>query len=273
MEAQKGRGRRVRKKQVVDSDGWTTVAGSGSAKQDPAEPPGGARPTRVVDGLTVAKLVGELRDMQARWEKTACAKYIDQTLSLRDWSTTEAVCIGIGSFSLDWEHRHRSLWQLVLFLDVVKLRRQSSILILITTNTLLVRLESPAIALYAQEPAFTTLDVSFLNALDITVLSTGIENHIGNLSFVFAPFVDWFILLPLFLKEKDPELYLGNEILDNYAAVANTQDKRKVLSECNELGRRFRSGRERRKMPEFEIHPHALNGLMVYWREEEDEGE
>jgi hypothetical protein len=31
----------------------------------------------------------------------------------------EAVCIGIGSLSADWEHRWRSMWQLVLFVEVV----------------------------------------------------------------------------------------------------------------------------------------------------------
>lgn len=43
-----------------------------------------------------------------------------------------------------------------------------------------------------------------------------------------------------------------------------------MLDECNELGRKFLQGRECKRAPEFELHGHALNGLMVYWKEEDD---
>lgn len=139
------------------------------------------------------------------------------------------------------------------------------------SNQCPVRQENPGIAIYAQEPAFNALDLSFLRALEITICSADIESRISSSSFVFAPFVDWYILLPLFLKDKDPELYVGNEILDNYRTFSNTLEKQKVLSECNELGKKFAGQRERRRVPDFELHANALNGLMVYWREEEEE--
>ena len=125
--------------------------------------------------------------------------------------------------------------------------------------------------MYAQEPAFTPLDTVFLTRLGITAITTSIETHIVPNSFVFAPFVDWYILLPLFLKERDPELYIGNEILSSYGAFANTTAKAEVLEECNQIGKGFSGKRERRRVPEFEEHGNALEGLMVYWKEEEDE--
>jgi hypothetical protein len=127
--------------------------------------------------------------------------------------------------------------------------------------------------LYAQDPAFTPLDTAFLSALNISVLTSSIESHITPSSFVFAPFVDWFLLLPLFLQNKDPELYIGNEVLENYRPFANTDEKRVVLAECNRLGKVFLEGREKRKVPEFELHGAALEGLVVYWKEVDSDDE
>ncbi|KAJ4295042.1 hypothetical protein N0V90_007050 [Kalmusia sp. IMI 367209] len=128
-----------------------------------------------------------------------------------------------------------------------------------------------SLTLYAQEPAFTPLDTAFLSRLDVTTLPSSIETHITSTSFVFAPFVDWYLLLPQFLKQKEPDLYIGNEILSSYGPFANTNEKIDVLEECNELGKSFLEGRERRRVPEFEEHGSALEGLMIYWKEHDDE--
>lgn len=131
--------------------------------------------------------------------------------------------------------------------------------------------EGIPLALYAQDPAFTSLDISFLSRIDMKATSSEIESHITSTSFVYAPFVDWYLLLPMFLKGKNPELYIGNEILGSYGTYANTQEKKDVLEECNELGKQFAEERERRKVPDFEEHGNALEGLMIYWREDNDD--
>jgi hypothetical protein len=124
---------------------------------------------------------------------------------------------------------------------------------------------NPEVKLYAQEPAFTPLDQAFLSLLDVSVCSDAIETNITSQSFVFSPFVDWYILLPVFLRDKDPVLYVGNEILDHYGAFAQSEEKREKLEECNELGGKWLRNRDIAKLSEFEMHPHALNGMVVYW--------
>jgi hypothetical protein len=278
MEGNQRRGKRVKRKQLHGDDGWTLVAGSSSGSGSKVSPAVSqardARPTRIVDGLTAEKLANEFKDMTKQWQKSSCARNLDKMLRLRDWTVNQAICIGIGSFSLDWEHRWRSMWQLVLFMAVVKVCKYTTILwpsYVVLTNA--VQDHSPTIILHAQEPIFTPLDSIFLSTLSVTVLHTGIDSHITPTSFVFAPFVDWYVLLPVFLKDRDPELYVGNEILVDYKVYANIQEKKTMLEDGNAIGSKFVVGRERRQVPEFEGHGSALEGLMVYWREDVDEGD
>lgn len=273
-EQPKARGRRVKRKQIQAGDGWTVVTHTTSGRTEAGEGHvQGMRPTRVVEGLTVERLAEDFKKLQGRWPDTGCAKWIEEILGKRRWNVERALCIGIGSFSLDWEGRWRSLWQLVLFMEIVKSgmsSKQYSEIHLCIDFWALVTKKDIENTVYAQEPAFTPLDISFLESLRITVLSTDIQTHVSNSSFVFAPFVDWYLLLPIFLKDKDPELYIGNEILDDYDQYARGEEKERKLDECNETGSRFRRGRRSVKLPEFALHPHALNGLVVYWREEEE---
>jgi hypothetical protein len=249
---ERGRGR-VKRREVESEDGWTVVThglarlnvnGNATAAE---KVDAGALPTKMVEGLTAEKLVAELRRLQERWRDTAVAEQVKKLVGAKKWEVTKAVCIGIGSFSIDWEHRHRSMWQLVLFLDVIEH---------LGTD----------IQTYAQDPAFTPLDIQFLHLLSIITVTTGIEAHIMVASFVFSPFVDWYMLLPVFLASRHPVLYVGNEIMDDYGAYAQTKEKREKLGECNELGKKFLQVREYVKLRDFESHAHALEGMVVYWK-------
>lgn len=261
----RGRGR-VKRKEVEAEDGWTVVThglsnlsigkdgekcGCGSEKV------AGALPTDVVHGLTAEKLMGDFKKLQERWEDTSVAKQIEEILNTRHCNIDSAVCIGIGSLSRDWAHRWRSLWQLVLFVNVVtRCKSKTS--------------RESGVKMYAQDPAFTPLDVTFLKELDIEVTQAGIEDHIVRTTFVYSPFVDWYLLLPLFLKGKDPLLYVGNEVLDDYMPYGQSQEKKAKLEECNELGKEFLVIRDMVKLKEFNLHANALNGMVTYWRREED---
>lgn len=269
----RGRGRgRVKRKEVEIEDGWTVVThglanlslGKGKSKSRLGNNgelvAASSLPTDVVQGLTLEKLLDDFRKLQERWEDTTVAKQVQELLSKAQFNVDSAVCIGIGSLSRDWAHRWRSLWQLVLFIDVVGHCNKSK-------SGSGGELE---VMKYAQDPAFTSLDVTFLEELGVEVTETGIEEHIEEASFVYSPFVDWYLLLPLFLNEKDPLLYVGNEILDDYTPYGQSPEKRERLEECNGLGKKFLSGKEMVKLSEFGCHANALNGMVVYWRRGSD---
>jgi hypothetical protein len=247
----KGRGR-VKRQEVESEDGWTVITHGMSKmnvdgkekKKTPSKKIAGQLPSKIVKGLSAEKLLDEFEKAREKWKDTAVAKQVED---LKTERVKQAVCIGIGSFSRDWEHRHRSMWQLVLFMDLVRHLGKD--------------IEVPK---YAQDPAFTATDVDFLKLLGVSTLETGIETHIVSETFVYSPFVDWFILLPMFLVGKDPVLYVGNEILDDYSAYAQTEDKKEKLDECNELGKKFLKDREIVKLKDFDGHAHALNGMVVY---------
>jgi hypothetical protein len=245
---------RIKRQEVESEDGWTVIThGLSNVKLDDGvgekdkKKVAGAMPSQTVKDLTAEKLMAEFEKLQGRWVDSAVARQVKELVSKKTRDVDTAACIGVGSFSRDWEHRWRSVWQLVLFVDVV-------------------RQLGTKVQMYAQDPAFTVIDIEFLQLLNITNVQYGIESHITPKSFVYSPFVDWYILLPTFLKGKDPALYVGNEILDGYGAYAQSGEKREKLEECNELGKAFLEGRESVKMMEFEEHAHALNGMRMYWK-------
>jgi len=257
---------RVKRREVEGGDGWTVITHGLSNlkvsenKKEKGNAKGGSKkvagqmPNRTVQDLTAEKLLAEFEVLWGRWGDVAVARQMRELLGKRKRKLDKAVCIGIGSFARDWEQRWRSLWQLVLFVEGVRLLGKKK-----------------DVERFAQDPAFTTLDIEFLKLLDITTVQTGIEEHISTESFVFSPFVDWFILLPTFLKEKDPEVYVGNEILDDYTIYAQTAEKQAKLDECNHIGARFLTGREKQKLADFEGHAHAFNGMVVYLQEKGEE--
>ncbi|KAB2111747.1 hypothetical protein AG0111_0g727 [Alternaria gaisen] len=262
--SKKGRGR-VKRKEVQSDDGWTVIThGLVSVSlndKGKKEIDAGSLPTRTVEGLTAEKLLEDFRTLQDRWEDTLLAKQVKEILEKSGgdsgWGVEEAACIGIGSFSRDWAHRWRSLWQLVLFVAVVERLKDDN--------------KDTKLGCFAQDPAFTPLDVEFLSLLSITVLESDLQSRITSQSFVYSPFVDWFLLLPVFLKSKDPVLYVGNEILDDYSVYAQTKEKKERLEECNEVGKKWTEGREKVALKEFEKHGNALNGMVVYWKNADEE--
>jgi hypothetical protein len=258
----RGRGNgkaRVKRQHVQSEDGWTIIThGLSKVALDPSKAKkevAGVLPGKTVEDLTPSKLVSEFERLKDRWNENIVAAQISDLVGRKIWDVDTAVCIGIGSFSRDWEHRWRSLWQLVLFMDIIRHLKNSN----------------KELKVCAQDPAFTSLDNSFLSTLNVTTTASGIESHITPKSFVFSPFVDWYILLPTFLASKDPVLYVGNEILDDYTPYAQG-DKKEKLETCNALGREFLDKRERVKIKEFD-GGRGLEGMRVYWKKTTREGD
>lgn len=122
----------MKRQQVDTEDGWTVIThgltnlsvGNGKKKgrsgRNNAQ--AGFMPTETVQGLTAETLLQDFQNRTEKWKTTACAKHLEDVLVRGEKNLSEAICIGIGSFSRDWEHRHRAMWQLVLFMGVVSYR-------------------------------------------------------------------------------------------------------------------------------------------------------
>lgn len=111
-----------RREELLD-DGWTRVTRTGrnehgriTTESFDVEP--------VQSGLNVEKLSQELDKMRARWLESDCrtklADVLRPFLSDHANAITEGVCVALGSVSRGWSHRFNSIWQLILFLDIVE---------------------------------------------------------------------------------------------------------------------------------------------------------
>lgn len=248
-----------KRKEVQADDGWTvithkTAQPSRNQKNNVSKQLKRALPVKVMEGLTGAKLSQDFVLMRDKWRLTECATFMKQFITSKRWDIKTAVCIGIGSFSLDWEHRYRSLWQLALFVDVLDWAMEND--------------ERSEVIIYAQDPIFSAVDIDFLSSLrrPVIVVEDGIQKHISSRTFIFSPFVDWALLLPTFIKDRDPVLYIGNAILSSYEDYAGGQ---KCGDECGAIGKIFLDGREMTKVPDFSGHDAALQGLNIYCKEDD----
>jgi SRR1 len=78
------------------------------------------------------------------------------------------------------------------------------------------------IPIYAQDPVFNTLDVSFLSSHLITVLPTPTAlSHLTATTFLFAPHCERSFLLPV-LGGHDPALVICNDIEASVAGYVYT---------------------------------------------------
>lgn len=119
----------MKRQQVDTDDGWTVIThglsnlsvgnGKKKGKTGRSNAQAGSMPTDLVQGLTAEKLLQDFNNRAEKWKTTSCAQQLESVLVKRECGVESAVCIGIGSFSRDWEHRHRAMWQLVLFISVV----------------------------------------------------------------------------------------------------------------------------------------------------------
>ena len=132
---QKQKSLRSKRTTVPLEDGWSIVthtpaSSHSSHKHGPRKPHHGshskedaqislARPRGIVLGMTVPRLRQEYRDFEERWRGSGCRNVLVGMLKGREWGIREAVCLGVGSLSVDWENRGRGMWQVVLFVDVV----------------------------------------------------------------------------------------------------------------------------------------------------------
>lgn len=207
--------------------GYSGLSGAGlRAAHEPAGP------ARVMPGMGKEKLLERLGKFRERWAECGCRVGIREVLGRAgvgegggevvksvegaveeeeqrggELTIRGAVCIGLGSLSVDNVAAGvRSMWQLVCFLDIVEMLAGGA----------------EAVALYAEDPVFNALDEEILQELGVTVVQgrrltdgsrqEGAAQYIERDSLVFAPFMPSFMVLEDFLADKDPAIYIGNDV-------------------------------------------------------------
>lgn len=202
------------------ADGWTLISTTKTARRTNNKnmrgggllsPAGLAAthtptgPARIMPGTDKTKLMARLRAFRERWGECQCREGVRAVLGGSSTTTTtirQAVCIGLGSLSADNVAAGvRSMWQLVCFLDVVE------------------ALGGEMMQVYAEDPVFNALDEEVLGEVGVRVVrgrrasgQEGAARFIARDSFVFAPFMPSFMVLEEFLADRDPAVYVGNDV-------------------------------------------------------------
>ncbi|EME83856.1 uncharacterized protein MYCFIDRAFT_207085 [Pseudocercospora fijiensis CIRAD86] len=246
-------------------DEWTYVAKS---KKSQARKPANSHNPPARD-LTIDSLTTEFAAKSKTWMQSSCRKALSTLLGRvrpdTGWNIRRAVCLGCGSLSRDnVECRRRSVWQMVVFMGIVK--------------------ELGITEMYAQEPAFTELDEKFLGTLDVKVLgmTTGdaalgpAKEILEPEALLFEPFVDMNAGMVQELLQTDVALYIGSSmkgLIERGARAEATAASRKILAsdiEAGILAKRFCDGRGVYRFPNFEVDPNIFDGMGIYWKEEKD---
>ncbi|KAL1627916.1 hypothetical protein SLS54_002183 [Diplodia seriata] len=264
-----------------------------------------AGPAKLMPGASKEWLLERLGKFRERWGECACRRGIGEVLGRAGVAGAEsesessvdddegeeggeekkdnnkknrvvirnAVCVGLGSLSVDNVAAGvRSMWQLVCFLDMVGMLSGGG--------------AGGPVKMYAEDPVFNALDVEVFEELGITVVhglrstdgsrQEGAAQFIEPDSFVFAPFMPSFIVLEDFLADRDPAIYVGNDVLATLelarSQVRYSGDVDERTRRCIRVADEFLAqGREVVTLPEFELHEHALAGQMIYWRKPAEE--
>ncbi|KAK8155912.1 hypothetical protein IWX90DRAFT_489842 [Phyllosticta citrichinensis] len=211
-----------------------------------------------------------------------------------------AVVLGLGSLSIDnIAGGVRSMWQLVCFLEMVALLSGGS-----DSSGTKGKSASTPVRVYAEDPVFNALDEEVLASLGVEVVrprkggaaataataadeeNAGSARLIADSTFVFAPFMPSFVMMEEFLRAGDPLVYVGNDIAGmlelgrsqlKYSRFAESivfllnsasdTDDHNRTRKCIGIAEAFlSSNRGVATMPDFDLHPHALAGQMIYWR-------
>ncbi|KAF1988923.1 hypothetical protein K402DRAFT_419256 [Aulographum hederae CBS 113979] len=277
---------------VALDDGWNLVTNPPSARRLQSSVPNSSGILgkgindnaggngKIQPGLSLEGLKLEFARMETQYKESACARRVQGIVDTWRKSSGEvanAVCLALGSFSAEGGgDRMRSLWQLVLFMFVVEELRQSR--------------KGEEMEVFAQEPRFTDLDVEFLTALGVDVVQPPeAKNRIEETSFLYAPFLQWEVLLPGVLHDARPTLFLGNDVagmaamlqelgkyglgVTSHSGQEGDEISMDVVAECAKIARDFWDLYQGRgDVGSFEEHETALRGLVMMWKEDEPVG-
>jgi hypothetical protein len=251
------------------SDGWSLVTSSKarSAQMSRSTEPQSQAPQQ--SGQRAGELKEEVDKYLELWKSSH--SYRNFAHLIQNWKAgvqpDGVVCLGLGSLSTVLNiHKRRSLWQLAVFLSISELVSSAD------------RPEEGArVRLYAQEPRFTPTDHEIFSCYYVEVLDgNNARDYITPNTIVFAPFLQWTVMLLDILNDRDPAMCISidiREALDQIepkirgGCTRLTLEGRQVdLERCSSVGKTFLAARGDVGFPEFELDVHALGGLRIYER-------
>nr|POF06950.1 hypothetical protein CFP56_31574 [Quercus suber] len=222
------------------------------------------------------------------WRASSCRRQLMHFLETRKpddgWCLENAICLGSHSFSRDnFRNRQRAVMQFVAFIDTVRY---------------LQTLQDAPIAMYAQDPTYTSLDRTWLarvkvvptdlnlDSLKVTGLGPA-RDLLQPTSLVFELFMEVGTEAALELFGSNMILYVGSSldhIIKRASASTNVRDVAKGFHEGSkdyvqtrnsnahsDVATRFQQGRRKLGFPTFEEDPTIFEGLQMYWKEPTDE--
>ncbi|KAF2423481.1 hypothetical protein EJ08DRAFT_447649 [Tothia fuscella] len=258
------------KPSTVDlSDGWSLVTNS-KARAARLTPLTSLSKKEEWSEEQTAKLIAEVADYLETWKSSDCFRTFSKMIQSwsQDVTIDNIICLGLGSLCTSInQHKRRSIWQLVVFLSLSELLSTSP-----------KPRGNRTIKLYAQEPRFTAADRTIFQSYGITVLENlDARNYITPNIIIYAPFLQWTIMLQDILRDQNPAMCISLNIRDaldqiviklksgcSGASFEGTSLGRREMESCVTVGEAFLVGREDVEFPDFELDANALRGLRIY---------
>ena len=276
--------------QAPGADEWTHVS-RGHGKGRSARPPPVLNSFPAVSkDIDVVDIRKDYNRKLKIWRNSACRSTILRILNTLQpdagWQVRQAVCLAMGSLSRDnLECRRRSMWQMVVFADMVDL---------LGTD------EGESTEAVLQDPAFTDLDRDFFQSIGMAALPLPSDSskqpglgpalsYCGDTTFVLELFMDMETQSIKELVEANVEIYIGSSmqtrierakarnagggkaiprsVTSDPAAKAKLEDIDEQDRLALEFGKRYRMYR----YPAFAEDPNVFEGLCVFAKEREED--
>ncbi|KAK4963764.1 hypothetical protein LTR28_004426 [Elasticomyces elasticus] len=230
-------------------DGWTQVTHKSRPKDSRTSTTQTREPPQIKD-LTLAQIQRDYRGIRKQFEQSACWSKLRSLINLRrperGWEIDTAVCLACSSVCFDWQ----------------------------------LKVESPNMDIFAQEPRYQPLDHALLDSLGIrTLQDPEAERHITPKAFVFVAFLEWHRELDIVVDGKDSALYIGtgmDPVIEACGRILRSPHHEKKHSEgrdakrLKEVATAFRDTHDRFDFPELE-QTDALTGLSIHFRKQTED--
>lgn len=250
----------------TSEDGWTTIARG--RKGGAATAPNRDRlDNRLDKDATLADLQKAFARHGKTWKQSTCREKLlhmlkqNQSEAVVNIGTT--VVLASGSFStMNVEGNKRSMLQFACAVDVAREME---------------KLADTEIRIFAQDPAYSDIDKEFCASLGVTVLhATLYDQSLGPAKDLLGPrtvLFEFFMSMEregvLDLLRAENRLYIGSS-LSGYSRSGWTPPQDRGV-DVKTMAEEWVKTHAQRRFPGFLEDEPVFMGLMVYWKEPQDE--